>query len=173
MPHGTTASGKWTVAGVPHKGWSCIDIEELDEQDHICEMCEVREIRFVHIMEHPAYPQQLRVGCICAGHMEQNLSQAKQREANFKNSRSRRNRWLTRKWRTSASGNEFLNTREGFNVVVYSKGRIWGGKIEHRVSGFSRTSKLPYLTQDQAKLAAFDAMIGMMHSRPWNRVRKN
>jgi hypothetical protein len=41
-------------AGVPHKGWHCIDIEELNEQDHICEMCEARQVRFVHVMEHPA-----------------------------------------------------------------------------------------------------------------------
>jgi len=50
----TTGTGRWAQAGVPHKGWHCIDIEELNEQDHICEMCEARQVRFVHVMEHPA-----------------------------------------------------------------------------------------------------------------------
>jgi hypothetical protein len=45
----TTGTGRWAQAGVPHKGWHCIDIEELNEQDHIC----ARQVRF-HVMEHPA-----------------------------------------------------------------------------------------------------------------------
>lgn len=69
----------------------------------------------------------------------------------------------------STSGNEFLNTTDGFNIVVYPKGSIWGARVEHRASGYQRTSKLPYQTLDQAKLAAFDAMIGMKHSEPWRR----
>lgn len=66
----TTGTGKWTQAGVPHKGWTCIDIEELEEQDHLCEMCEARHIRFVHVMEHSDHGETLRVGCVCAGHMD-------------------------------------------------------------------------------------------------------
>ena len=50
----TTGTGRWAQAGVPHKGCHCIDIVELNEQDHICEMCEARQVRFVHVMEHPA-----------------------------------------------------------------------------------------------------------------------
>ena len=69
----TTTTGKWTQSGVPHKGWRCVDIEELEEQEHLCEMCEARLVRFVHVMEHGNCPEILRVGCICAGNMEQNL----------------------------------------------------------------------------------------------------
>ncbi|TIU28132.1 MAG: hypothetical protein E5W38_24835, partial [Mesorhizobium sp.] len=157
----TTATGKWVQAGVPHKGWSCVDIEELEEQEHLCEMCEARHVRFVHVMEHPRYPEILRVGCVCAGHLEEDPVGARKREAGFKNERGRRTRWLSREWRISASGNQFLNTNDGFNVVVYPKGPIWGARVEHRASGYQRTSKLPYQTQDQAKLAAFNAMVGM------------
>tara|TARA_Y100000813_G_scaffold174866_1_gene139865 strand:- start:41 stop:562 length:522 start_codon:yes stop_codon:yes gene_type:complete len=165
----TTATGKWTQPGVPHKGWRCVDIEELEEQDHLCEMCESRMVRFVHVMEHDNYDEELRVGCVCAGHMEEDLVGARQRETAFKNSRSRRSRWLKRIWRLSAAGNEFLNTNDGFNVVVYRTGENWGARVEHRNSGYSRTSKLPYQTSDHAKLAAFDAMLGMKHSEPWKR----
>lgn len=167
----TTGTGKWNQPGVPHKGWRCVDIEERDEQDHLCEMCEARQVRFVHAMEHPAYDEILHVGCVCAGHMEEDLVGARKREAEYKNDRSRRVRWLQRAWRISAAGNEFLNTSDGFNVVIYRKGSIWGGRVEHRPSGYQRTSKLPYGSPDEAKLAAFDAMLGMKHSEPWKKAR--
>lgn len=167
----TTTTGKWAEPGVPHRGWRCIDVEERDEQDHLCEMCEARLVRFVHVMENDRYEGELRVGCICAGHMEQDLEGARRREAEFKNGLARRSRWLSRAWRTSASGNDFLNTQDGFNVVVYRRGGIWGARVEHRESGFSRSSKRPYSTQDAAKLAAFDAMVGLKHARPWRHSR--
>jgi hypothetical protein len=165
----TTATGKWAQPGVPHRGWRCVDIEELDEQDHLCEMCEARMVRFVHVMENDRYDGELRVGCVCAGHMEQDLEGARRREANFKNSRSRCRRWLSLIWRKSVAGNDFLNTNDGFNVVVYRRGGTWGARVEHRASGYTRSSKRPYPSQDAAKLAAFDAMLGMKHAEPWRR----
>lgn len=62
--------GKWSQPGLPHRGWHCVDIEDLGEPQVECEMCESQTIRFVHHMEHPDYSQVLEVGCICAGHME-------------------------------------------------------------------------------------------------------
>ena len=105
------ATGKWTQPGIPHKGWTCVDIEDLGSPNHICQMCEAREVRYVHTMEHPDYAEALRVGCICAGHMEEeDLVGARAREDAFKAGRSRRARWLAREWRTSRAGNEYLNT---------------------------------------------------------------
>lgn len=49
--------GKWSMPGVPHKGWTCIDIEDLGAPDAVCEMCERQDIRYVHAMEHPDYPE--------------------------------------------------------------------------------------------------------------------
>jgi hypothetical protein len=68
-----TGTGKWTRPGVPHKSWTCVDIEDLGSPSHVCEMCEFSAVRYVHIMTHPAYIGPLRVGCICAGHMEADL----------------------------------------------------------------------------------------------------
>jgi hypothetical protein len=32
--------GKWSQRGVPHKGWTCIGVEDLGREDRaICEMC--------------------------------------------------------------------------------------------------------------------------------------
>ena len=53
---------------------------------------------------------------------EDDLEGARQREPQFKNGRTRRSRWLSREWRTSAAGNDFLHTQDGFNVVVYRRG---------------------------------------------------
>jgi hypothetical protein len=47
-------TGKWSRAGVPHKGWECVDVEDLENDRAICEMCEVTEIRYVHTMVHLA-----------------------------------------------------------------------------------------------------------------------
>lgn len=61
------ATGKWSQPGVPHKGWTCLDIEDLGEPSATCEMCEAQEIRYVHHMEHPNYSGSLGCGCVCAG----------------------------------------------------------------------------------------------------------
>jgi hypothetical protein len=90
MARTARATGKWKVPGVPHKGWTCIDTEDLMEgHSETCEMCEVQEIRFVHIMEHPGYPGSLRCGCVCAGHLEANYKAARDRERGLKAVRSR------------------------------------------------------------------------------------
>ena len=168
-------TGKWREPGVPHRGWSCVDVydDREDEDDDgegeltfVCQMCEVQRIRYVHVMQHPDYPDELHVGCICAGNMEQDLVGARQRETNFRKRRSRKSKWLTRDWRTSVVGNEFINT-DGYNIVVYPKaGAGWGARVKHRVSGRERVSKLPYANAAQAKLAAFEVMLDMKRKLP-------
>jgi hypothetical protein len=88
-------------------------------------------------MQHPNYPEALRFGCICAGHMEEDLIGARRREAAFKSERQRRARWLRRTWRVSARGNEYLND-DGFNVVVFVRGPFWSARVENHEerSGF-------------------------------------
>jgi hypothetical protein len=86
-------TGKWRQPGASHKAWRCLDIEDLEEPCHVCEMCEVQIVRYVHTIFHPNYGA-LKVGCICAGYMEQDLVGARQREASFKQRLSRRANWL-------------------------------------------------------------------------------
>ena len=151
-------TGKWRQPGVPHKGWQCLDIEDLEEPCHTCEMCEVQIVRYVHEMWHPDYGT-LDVGCICAGYMEQDPVGARQREASFKQRLSRRSNWLRRHWRTSYSGNEFINTHDGFNVVIFQNGDTWGARFIDKTTGYSRVSQRPYASSNAAKLAAFDAIV--------------
>jgi hypothetical protein len=130
-----------------------------EEPDFLCEMCEVMHIRYIHIMHHLGHPP-LQVGCVCAGNMEQNVVRARQRERNFKLLQSRRKNWLTRTWRVSRAGNDFLNA-DGFNVAVFPKGDHWGARVLERSSGRKRTLPGRYETKDAAKLAALDVMLDM------------
>jgi hypothetical protein len=76
--------GRWSEAGLPHRGWVCVDHDDLREPCHICEMCQHAKCRYVYLMKHPAWPEALWVGCDCAGHMEGDLVGAREREKRFK-----------------------------------------------------------------------------------------
>lgn len=147
--------GKWSQPGVPHRGWHCVDIEDLGEPQVQCEMCESQTIRFVHNMEHPNYSQVLGVGCICAGHMEGDVAAARTREAAMKSRVGKKKRWLTRKWRISAKGNPWLRA-DGYRITVYERRDGWSVTVSKEDNSSIQHSRKTYKTQDQAKLAGFD-----------------
>jgi hypothetical protein len=150
--------GKWSAPGVPHRGWVCVNVEDLGESDSaVCEMCETTKIRYVHTMAHRNYPEALRVGCVCAGHMEQDLAAAREREARVRKRSSRRTRWLHH-WRTSRNGHPFINTKDGLNVAVFRKDQGWGARLVDRRTGYITESTKAYASEEAAKLAAFDAI---------------
>jgi hypothetical protein len=60
-----TMRGKWSEPGIPHKGWSCIEVFDAGDINQICGMCESQPIRFIHVVEHPDYVDRLDTGCIC------------------------------------------------------------------------------------------------------------
>jgi len=147
------ATGKWCEPGVPHRGWVCEGVIDLGSVSATCEMCEVQAIRFVHYMQHPDYPDELEVGCICAGHMEANLVRARQREAIVRATAGRERRWLTRRWHRSHAGNPYLNLR-GYNVVVYRCGAGWSTRVLDRESESGLRLRTPKPTLEEAKLEA-------------------
>lgn len=159
-------TGKWKQQGVPHKGWTNTDMEDLGFPHEICEMCEVQEIRYVHIMEHDDFPEPLRVGCICAGNMEEDRQSAKMRENAFKNFGRRRQNWLKRKsWRQSSGGNPTIKS-DGYRITVFRKGdKIWSGVITELATGKETWARKRYRTESEAKLAAFDGMVWLMTRR--------
>jgi hypothetical protein len=101
-----TTHGKWSQPGVPHKGWTCIDVYDVGEPSHLCEMCEEQLVRYVHVMEHPDHSEALDVGCVCAGNMEQDPVGARKRETRLKSRQRQRGQWLDKPWRVSEKGNE-------------------------------------------------------------------
>jgi hypothetical protein len=157
----TRVTGKWSRSGVPHKGWTSVDIEDLGEPSATCEMCETQEIRYVHHMEHPSYRESLGCGCVCAGRMEENYEGARRRELVLRNAAGRRRKWLSRKWQTSGKGNPFLNV-DGYNVVVFPHvDGTWGFRVKNRSTEYTIQSRRISPTSDAARLKAFDAMIWM------------
>ena len=150
--------GKWSDPGIPHKGWECIDFEDLDEPSETCEMCEFQTIRYVHVMRHPDYPAPLRCGCDCAGTMSSDYEGAERRERLAKNASRRRAQWLQRNWKTSAKGNTYLKT-DGFIITIFQDGSAWKACVADSVSDRKRFSYRTFGTEDRAKLAAFDAMV--------------
>ncbi len=162
-----TTHGKWSEAGVPHKGWTCVGIEDLGEPSAICEMCETQEIRYVHAMTHPHYAGELNVGCVCAEKMEDDYIGPRRRENALRSAAGRKKRWLSRKWRISARGNPYINT-DGFNITIYRNADgTWGGRIEERGTARAVDSRKRYPTEDAAKLAAFDGMVFLKVKRGW------
>ena len=56
-----TLRGKWSQDGVPHRGWMCLEVYDLEEPSALCAMCETAEVRYVHCMQHGDYPEVLEV----------------------------------------------------------------------------------------------------------------
>jgi len=153
------STGRWAEPGVPHIGWRCTDIYDNDGDMQLCEMCQVAEIRYVHVMEHPTFPETLEVGCICAGHMEQDYAAAQDREKRVRRQSSQRARWLTRQWRTSRNGNPYLRLRDGFHLVVFPKHEGgWSARITRSDTAQSWQARRFYPTEEAAKLGAFNAL---------------
>lgn len=162
-----STQGKWSKPGIPHKGWRCVDIEDLGAPDAVCEMCETQEIRYVHYMEHPDYKDVLGVGCVCAENLEEDYQAPRRRERVLKNVGQRRRRWLSRVWKVSAKGNSYLNT-DGFNIVIFRQAKgSWGARIEDRATERSKLSRRQYKSEDEAKLAVFDAMVFLKNEKGW------
>ncbi len=145
-----TGRYQWDIPGIPHKGWYCTLIEDLGYGcgDFICEMCGKENIRFIHTMIHPEHGS-IRVGCVCSGHMSGDYEEAINRENQFKNKISMRERWITRKWKMSKKGNVYL-TLKGINITIFKK----YGEYKCVVDGdFSNKS---FNDINDAKLFAFE-----------------
>jgi hypothetical protein len=156
----TTNTGLWSQAGVPHRGWHCVGVEDIrldgqpeDEAEYAtCQMCGNERIRFVHMMEHPDYGRGVEAGCVCAEKMSGDYVNPRLQEGRLRKKASRKARWLRRKWRTSHKGNHYLNV-DGMNLVVFPA-KFKPGRWCFRVDGdFSRST---YATHDEAKLALFE-----------------
>lgn len=159
----TGTGGRWNIPGVPHKGWTCGDVEDLrgdaGPDEYIpgtCEMCGNSGLRFVHHMTHLEHDG-LGVGAICAEKMSEDYVGPREREQKLMNKAGMRSRWLGRAWRRSAKGNPYLRL-EGYVVGVYTgKYGRWGWRIG---SDFGKTW---HDTEDAAKLALFEEF--------WRRTR--
>ena len=155
--------GKWSEPDIPHNGWTCTYVEDLEEPDAICEMCERQEIRYVHYMVHPEYPGEIAAGCICAGRMEEDYKAARRREQPLRKKARQRTQSL-KKWRISARGNPYINM-DNINAVIFPKGAGWAGRIIDNKTGKKIFSRRPYANQTEIKLHAYDAIAELKELR--------
>ena len=153
--------GKWSQPGVPHSGWNFIDLIDLGEPLQVCEMCERAEVRYVHLMEHPSYPETLMVGCVCAERMENDYVKPRVREKKFKSTAKRRLNWKKRKWKISRKGNFFVDV-DGFVIVVFPRKlngqEGWSLSVKKKKTEKQQFGQYLYLSVEEAKLAVFTAL---------------
>lgn len=92
--------------GAPLEDWRCVGLIDMCEGDDpddppsfaTCELCDCCKVRYVHVMDHPLYFEEVRVGCICAGIMESDELAAKERERLMRNRSKRRKNYLKKQW---------------------------------------------------------------------------
>jgi hypothetical protein len=168
---------RWDQPGVPHKGWTAEHVEDHEEPVFQCEMCGNPAVRYVHVMVHPEWPGELRVGCICAGRMEENYAAARDRERQARNRAQRRQRLTERhdrarrlwvqpeRWRVSGKGN-FWRWAGGVRVTVFRSEyppHAWRGWIGDELG------QLRHPSAEAAMAAMFARLFPLKHVQP--RVR--
>lgn len=126
---------RWNKEGIPHKGWRYIGIEDLAERsfdDDIpyeqCEMCGNEKIRYVHILTHPEYDGELRVGCDCASRLTDDYINPRQHETDLKNRLNRRKNFENREWQYVPRSGNFTLRYKGENITIMKSkyGSNWG-----------------------------------------------
>ncbi len=89
--------------GAPLSGWRCIGLIDACEEGsgvgfETCDLCGCSRVRYVHVMHHERYFEDVMVGCICAGVMEDDILAAKDRERRAANRSRRRRNFIRRVW---------------------------------------------------------------------------
>jgi hypothetical protein len=152
-------------AGLPRKGWACLAVVDHEEPEFTCQLCGYNAVRFVHVMAHDSHPGELRVGCVCAGHLEEDYAAPRQRERVARNAASRRARvrerhraaraaWVDLGWRTSAKGNLWRGAGAGRVVILEDTWRPgwWKAAIGDQFGSVSHP------TAEAAMLDVFDVI---------------
>ncbi len=117
-----------------------------------CEICGT-SIRYVHYLDNEEHLSNVAVGCICAGHLENNIEAAKDREKTLQNKARRRVSWMRRTWKISRQENEYLKV-DGYIIVVFPRLNGWSGVVTK--DDFKRFLDRNYATCEEAKAALFD-----------------
>ena len=89
----------WNIPGLPHTGWHCLSVTELEAPDHTCEMCRKEDIRFVHNLSHPQGIF-LQVGCVCSGKLTGDLTLMVKMNADAKKLANQKKTWFNKDWQT-------------------------------------------------------------------------
>lgn len=143
--------------------------EEAEFEDEIqyeqCEMCGNEKIRYVHIMEHPEFLGELRVGCKCACHMTDDYESPQARERELRNRVQRKKNFMKREWRqVIKTGNYTLKYKGEYITIMRSKyGPGWGVIFAGEYCWDYHGKKI--YDFDTARLVAFNLFDEMYNSR--------
>lgn len=151
--------GKWSQKGVPHKGWVCINTEDLGGLTGTCEMCDSVSIRYTHYMMHPDYSEMLACGQVCAGHMSEDLLGAEKRDNTMKANAGRRKRFPHRKaWYRNQNGNLQLKD-DNLRITIFCRaGKYWKAVVYNYRTDKSYFTRDSFETVEDAQRAAFDTI---------------
>lgn len=152
---------EWNIQGIPHKGWKLVDCIDLGANGsgsngiryESCEMCNQERIRYVHILRHPNYPNEIRVGCVCACKMTGDYDTPHEFEKKLHNRFLRKNNFLKQNWIRNPNGNLVLHYKNETITAIErncSYGFVFKGNWVWSYQG----RKIQDL--DTLKLAAFD-----------------
>ena len=134
MERGDTMS-EWNKPGLPHKGWTCVDVidlaEGIDETESIpyeqCEMCGNEKIRYAHVMSHPDYPDEIYVGCVCAEKMTGDYVNPRRCENELRNRAQRRKNFKKAQWRFNPAKGTYSKKYKGeYITIMQSRYGGWG-----------------------------------------------
>lgn len=155
-------AGKWSQAGVPHKGWTFTGSTDLGKGNEkaICEMCEHQEIRYVQHMIHSDYGIGLDVGTECAAKMGESYEVATIREKKTKQLSA----WLERIWKRSPLGFLLLNTNK-LNIRIYENDGRFSAIIVDRVAHETLKSEHPHFSLRSIKIAIFHRVAAIKKKR--------
>lgn len=143
----------WKRQGIPHKGWTLVDVIDFGTDYGICMMCGKENIRYIHILEHAEVLEQFMVGCICAEKMTDDYFYPKKRERELRNRARRRINWIKKEWKRNLSGNYYLNIGERY-LLIYLDNKTNKYKVKiNEIFG-----KKTFSILEEAKVAAFDGI---------------
>lgn len=152
--------GRNREEGFPHKGWKWVDVRDSRDNDGLsydeypsCEFCDHTQIRYVHILEHPNFPDTIEVGCECAEQLTEDYANPQSRERDLRNRASRRVKFPERKgWKVSPKGNPWIDYEDHHIIVIRSP----KGDCMLRIDG--QLGKIKYKSVKEAQLKAFDVI---------------
>lgn len=135
----------------PFEGWYGAEVIDMAHDNNQCELCDCKRVRFIHVMDHEDYFESLHVGCVCAGIMEGDLLEAKERDNQARNRSKRKVNYLKKKWHLVGGCYWFLSYKRNVLGIMKNAG-CYRVSINGKTSYHSATSFL------KAQHLAFDLL---------------
>jgi len=163
-------SNLWKQSGVPHKGWTLVDVIDIREDGQSeddtpyesCMMCGNEKIRYVHIVTHDEIDEEFRVGCICAENMTNDYVNPKRLERDLRNKANKRRTWLKKEWKVSQNGNRYLNYND-HHLLIYRDKKT----DKYKVKIGEIFGKKKFDTIQEAKNAVFNGILYLKDNDQW------